>query len=158
QVAQTKLDLARTNLNRSQELRRSGNVTDALFQTTQQAFFEGQATLDAANAALAAARLDLDYSTIKAPISGRIGRKLVTEGNLVVANSTSPLCTIVAIDPVYFYFDVDEATYLAYERENGRLGEQAGDALRRAEVALPDETGFPHPARLDYVDPQVDAG
>jgi RND family efflux transporter MFP subunit len=158
-VAQTKLDLARTNLNRSQELRRTGNVTDAIFQANQQAFLESQATIDAAAAALASARLDLEFSAIKAPISGRISRKLVTEGNLVVANSTTPLTTIVATDPLYFYFDIDETSYLAYQRENGGadgLRSLPGD-MRAAFIALPDETSFTHPGLLDYVDPEIDA-
>ena len=94
-------------------------MTDATFQSNQQAFLEGQATIDASTAALASARLDLEFSVIKAPITGRIGRKLVTEGNLVVANSTTPLTTLVATDPLYFYFDIDETSYLAYQRENG---------------------------------------
>jgi RND family efflux transporter MFP subunit len=158
-VAQTKLDLARTNLNRSQELRRTGNVTDATFQANQQAFFEGQATIDAAAAALASARLDLEFSIIKAPISGRISRKLVTEGNLVVANSTTPLTTIVATDPLYFYFDVDETSYLAYQRENGGADalRSLPEDMRAAAIALPDETSFKHPGLLDYVDPELDA-
>lgn len=158
-VAGTKLDLTRTNLNRSQELRRTGNVTDALFQATQQAFLEAQANIEASNAALATAKLDLEFSRIKAPITGKIGRKLVTEGNLVVANSSEPLTTIVATDPLYFYFEVDETSYLAYQRENGGVeGLKAlPEDIRRVSIALPDEKTFDHPAILDYVDPQLDA-
>jgi RND family efflux transporter MFP subunit len=153
-VAQTKLDLSRTNLARSEELRRTGNVTDATFQANQQAFLEAQANIQAATAAITTAKLDLEFSKIQAPITGKIGRKLVNEGNLVVANSTTPLTTIVAVDPVYFYFDIDEASYLSYRRENGNVLDDI--ELRKANIALQDETGFSHPGVLDYVDPQID--
>lgn len=153
QVSQTRLDLARTNLSRSQELRTSGNVTDVTLQTNQQAFLEAQATIQASRAALTSAELDLEYAQIKAPIAGRVGRKLVTEGNLVVANSTSALTSIVSFDPVYFYFDVDEASYLEYQRANTGAPAETRTAL----VALSDEPSFKRKATLDYIDPQIDA-
>ncbi|MDQ0467512.1 efflux RND transporter periplasmic adaptor subunit [Labrys wisconsinensis] len=153
-VAQTRLDLARTNLARSEELKRTGNVTDATLQSNQQAFLEGQASIEAANAALASARLDLEFSQIRAPITGKIGRKLVSPGNLVIANSTSPLTTIVAVDPIRFYFDIDEASYLAYMRANQNRAN--GEEASFARLALPDEKTFSHTGKLDYIDPQVD--
>jgi RND family efflux transporter MFP subunit len=151
EVAKTKLDLAKTNLDRAEELKKSGNVTDAAYQAQQQAFLESQALVNAANANLANARLDLEFSTIKAPITGKIGRKLVSPGNIVVANATSPLASIVAVDPILFYFDVDEANYLAYQRAEGDKG------AREAAIALSDERDFPHKGTLDFVAPQVDA-
>jgi RND family efflux transporter MFP subunit len=155
QVSKTRVDLAKTNLQRAEELRRTGNVTDATYQAQQQAFLEGQALVNAAEAALASAKLDLEFATITAPISGKIGRKLISPGNIVVANATTPLTTIVSLDPLYFYFDVDEASYLAYRRQNdkpdGTLSEPP-----RAVIALQDEESFKHPAKLDYIDPTVD--
>ena len=71
--------------------------------------------MQAAKAAVAAARLDLSYARVTAPIAGRVDRVLVTEGNLVsggVAGAATLLTTIVSIDPLHVYFDIDEATYL----------------------------------------------
>jgi len=152
--AETRLDLARTNLSRSEELRRSGNVTDATYQANQQTFLEAQANIDSAKATLATAQLDLEFATIKAPISGKIGRKLISPGNIVVANATSPLTTIVSVDPLLFYFDIDETSYLAYRRQNP--GQESDDAPP-VRIALPDEQSFQHPGKLDFLDPQVDA-
>ena len=155
-INQTKLDLAGTNLKRSEELKRTGNVTDAVYQSNQQAFFEAQASIDAANAALASAKLDLEFSTIKAPIAGRIGRKLVSPGNLVVANGTNPLTTIIAVDPIFFYFDLDEASYLAFRRANAAAATSPDAAQKVARIALSDEKKFSRDGALDYVDTQVD--
>jgi RND family efflux transporter MFP subunit len=155
-VAETKLDLARTNLQRAEELRKTGNVTEALYQTQQQTFLESQALVNAASAALAQARLDLEYSRIKAPTTGRISRNLVSPGNLVVANSADPLATIVSLDPLRFYFDMDEASYLAYRRHFA-LPDDAEVDPPQAKVALTDEKTFTRPSKLDYLDPQVDS-
>ena len=68
-----------------------------------------------AQAAARTARLNLGFTEIHAPMAGRIGRKLISEGNLVTADQTL-LTTIVSLDPIYFYFDVDERSFLAYQR------------------------------------------
>lgn len=153
QGAQTRLDLTRANLTRAEELRRTGNITDAAFQSNQQAFLEAQANLSSAQAALQSATLNLEFSQIKAPISGRVGLKLVTSGNLVIANATTPLTTLVAVEPAYFYFDVDEATFLASKRANAASQGERMDA----QIALPDEKTFAHKGVLDFIAPQVDA-
>jgi RND family efflux transporter MFP subunit len=149
---ETKVELGRTTYQRAEELRKTGNTTDAAYQAAQQAFLEAEANVEQAKAALAAAQLDLEFSTIKAPISGKIGRKIVSPGNIVVANAATPLTTIVAIDPLLFYFDIDESSYLAYRRQNP--GPSSGEP--NAMIALPDETRFNRPATFDYLDPQVD--
>lgn len=155
-IAQTKLDLASTNFKRSEELKRSGNVTDAVYQSNQQAFFEAQASIDAANAAVASSKLDLEFSTIKAPIAGRIGRKLVSPGNLIVANGTNPLTTIVSVDPIFFYFDLDEASYLAFRRANPSAATDSKAPTKVSRIALSDEKTFSREGTLDYLDTQVD--
>ncbi len=132
---QTRLDLAQANFDRSRSLQRTGNITDAAFQAShQQAFLEAQASLASARAALTNAKLDLEFSTIRAPIDGRIGRKLITtEGNLVAPGTQgqgSLLTTILGVDPIYFFFDVDESTYLTYRRL-AQEGQPAGSPARR---------------------------
>lgn len=114
---------------------------------------EARAAQAAAKAALTSAQLDLEYTEVKAPIAGRIGRALVTAGNYVTGapGANTVLASIVSVDPVYFYADLDEATYLRF------------DALARAgkpievELGLSDETGFPRKGRLESLDNQVDA-
>jgi RND family efflux transporter MFP subunit len=157
-IAQTRIDLTKANLARAEELKKSGNVTDATYQSNLQAFQEAAASIDSANAALATARLDLNFATITAPISGKISRQVVSRGNLVVANGTAPLTTIVSVDPIYFYFEFDEASYLAYRRASKGKDDSAGaDASVKVDIALSDEKTFSHQGTLDYLDPQVDA-
>src|SRR3546814_7137265 len=90
---------------------------------------------------------------IRAPSSGRISRKLVTEGNLVNENSTL-LTTIVQLDPIYFYFDIDERSYLSYQRlamKSGGSSSLDGKSLDIA-VQLTDEDDFLHKGKLDFTD------
>jgi multidrug efflux system membrane fusion protein len=105
-----------------------------------------EAALASVDAALEAAELNLSFTEVTAPISGRVSRALVTPGNLV--DPSSVLTTLVADDSVYAYFDVDEHTYLAHVRQGA--GETA------VYVGLINEEGYPHPARLDFVDNRVD--
>ena len=106
----------------------------------------------AAEAAVEAARLELQYTQVRAPISGRVGRALVTRGNLAQADSTL-LATLVSVDPVHVYFETDEQAYLHYKQleRDGRGGAQS-----IVRIGLADEGGHPHEGRLDFVDNQVD--
>lgn len=107
------------------------------------------ASVQAAEAALNAAQLELDYALIESPIDGRIGASALREGNLVEAGAL--LTTVVALDPLFAYFDADERAYLKY-------GAAANDPGRRrtVRVAVGDEDDFPHEGRLDFVDNQID--
>lgn len=102
------------------------------------------ARLQAAEAAVTAAELDVDYAYVRAPIGGRIGRIQVTLGNLVGPQLPTPLATIVSIDPLHVYVDVDE-------------GHAVTLTNARAEVGFPGEEGRPHEAKVDFVDNRVDA-
>ncbi|HEU4538303.1 MAG TPA: efflux RND transporter periplasmic adaptor subunit, partial [Polyangiaceae bacterium] len=101
----------------------------------------------AAAAAVSAAELDLDYALVRSPIDGRIGRVLVTPGNLVGPGTASPLATVVSVDPLYVYVDVDEAR---------ALGLRAGGGAAAARIGFPGEAGYPHEARVDFLDNRVD--
>jgi len=103
--------------------------------------------IGAAAAALEAARLNLEFTQVRSPIDGRASRMLITPGNLVT--TTSVLTTVVSDNPVYTYFDVDEATYL-------RFAHGATKAESPVYMGLVDEQGYPHEGRLDFVDNQVD--
>ena len=133
EVARTRLDLARVRTHRGQELRQGGNIAASTLQERQQAFLEAQANVQAAQAALNVAELNLSFTRIEAPISGRIGRKLVTEGNLIAAGANSQaLTTIAAVDPIYFYFSVDEQSFPQIQADGGvEPGPKSGRADSR---------------------------
>jgi multidrug efflux system membrane fusion protein len=107
-----------------------------------------QAKLAAAEAALTAAKLNLSFTRVTAPIAGRVSRAVVTAGNLV--DSSTLLTTVVSDTPVYAYFDIDEQTYLASVRDRGAA---EGSTVQ---IGFANEEGFPHTARLDFVDNRVD--
>ncbi|MFZ5467363.1 MAG: efflux RND transporter periplasmic adaptor subunit [Pseudomonadota bacterium] len=110
-----------------------------------------EANVRAARAALEAARLDLDFTRVRAPIAGRINRTLVTAGNLVSGpggNGATLLTTLVPTDPLHVYFELDERTMLDFG-DAAPLGATVG-------VALEGEEDFPHKARIDYLDHSFD--
>jgi multidrug efflux system membrane fusion protein len=154
--SRARLDYARQELDRVERLTRSGNAPERQLDERRQQFLTAQADVNGAQGALAQARLDLGFTEIRAPIAGRISRKLVTEGNLVRANETM-LTTIVALDPIHFYFDVDERSYLAYTRMSRDGTRPSGrDTPYEVMIALTDERDPKHPGRLDFVDNRVD--
>jgi RND family efflux transporter MFP subunit len=119
---------------------------------------ETAASLQALRAAVERANLDLEFAKINAPISGRIDRALVTVGNLVAADSTV-LTTIVSLDPIYAYFDSDEATVLDYRqliREEKAIS--AEEAKLPVYVGLANEQGYPHEGVIDFVSNQLNPG
>ena len=117
--------------------------------------------LQSAAATVEMSKLNLDYTRVTAPISGRIGRKLITEGNLVNGSQgqSTLLATIVALDPIYCYFDADERSVLKYRglAREGKEESLEGGRLP-CELELADEKGFPHGGTLNFVDNRVDSG
>lgn len=146
--AEAQLELARANRNRAGRLLEQHAISQEEYDRLATAESSAQADVEAVAAALRAARLDLGFTRVTAPISGRVSRALVTEGNLV--DPSVLLTTIVSDDPVYAYFDVDEQSYLDYLASAG--AEEAPDVY----MGLINEDGFPHAGRLDFVDNQVD--
>lgn len=144
---------------RAQQLVRSRAVSQEEVDTRSADQREAQEAVQAARAAVEAARLNVEFTQVRAPISGRISRQLVTEGNLVnggAAQSTL-LTTIVSLDPIYGYFEVDERSYLKYSRlwRNGtRSGSREGKIP--VNLGLADETGFPHQGHLDFLENRID--
>jgi membrane fusion protein, multidrug efflux system len=154
--AKARLTFAEADLERAESLRRSGNISDQLVDQRRQNFLTAKADLDGLNAAVRQAQLNHEFTEVRAPISGRIGRKLVSEGNLVNAND-SLLTTIVTLDPIYFYFDIDERSLLAYARrndpENRPVAGRPGPEVR---IALTDEREPSLTGRLDFLNNRVD--
>jgi RND family efflux transporter MFP subunit len=158
EVARTRLDLAKSELNRGQELRQGGNIAASTLQERQQAFLEAQANVQAAQAALNVAELNLSFTRIEAPISGRIGRKLVTEGNLIAAGANSQaLTTIAAIDPMHFYFSVDEQSFLKYRRTVESNPNRRIEGPIPVKLAISDEGEFIRDGYINFADNRLDA-
>ena len=155
--ARSRLELARNDLERAERLRRSKAISEEEYDGRSKGMRESAAAVRAAEAAVQTARLNLSFTEVRAPIAGRIGRELITEGNLVSADQTL-LTTIVSLDPVYVYVDADERAVLRYRRQSETGRSQGVRNLRiPAELALLDETGFPHQGYIDYVEPRLDA-
>jgi len=158
--AETRLDLAKNDLQRAESLRGSKAISEEEYDSRSKAVREAEANLAAARAAQEAARLNLDYTRITAPIAGKIGRRLVTPGNLVQMQSNNGastlLATIVSLDPIYCYFDVEEGAFLKY-RANAQqaVAAEAKTAGLACEVGLVNEEGFRHSGHLDFFDNQV---
>lgn len=162
-VMQTRLDFAKLEFDRFERLARSGTAAERSLDEKRQAYQAAQAEIQGVRAAVESARLSLSFTDIRAPVSGRIGRKLVHEGNLVRENETL-LASIVAVDPVYFYFDVDERSWLSYRRmarsgaqNGGAQNSDAAAAPLKVAIALSDETAFSHPGQIDFTDIRLDA-
>jgi multidrug efflux system membrane fusion protein len=156
--ARTRVELARNSLERAEHLRKSKAISEEDYDGRSKGLREASAAVKSAAAAVQTARLNLDFTEVRAPIGGRIGRELITVGNLVKADETL-LTSIVSTDPVYVYVDADERAVLRYRRLVA-AGQRASARTSRipAELALLDETGFPHQGYLDYVEPRMDAG
>ena len=119
-----------------------------------------KARYEETKAALDSARLDLEYTQVRAPISGRVSRALLTEGNYVngVAGGASLLTTIVSVDPVYVYADVDEDSYLKFNQlvRAKELGND-NDGKIPVQMELADETNFPHTGYVESFDNHLDS-
>ncbi len=155
--SQVRLEFAQSDLDRAEQLRRTGNITDQLYDQRRQAFLTAKAELDRAQAALRQAQLDVEFTEIKSPLSGRISRKLVSEGNLVNANDTI-LTNVLSLDPIQFYFDVDERSYLAFSRQSrGGTNTSANGETNEVVLSLTDESLGQRKGYLDFVDNRLDA-
>lgn len=153
--AEVRLELARNDLQRAEVLRRTKAVSDEEYDTRSKGAREAEAAVASARAAEAAARIDLGYTEITAPVSGRIGRRLVTPGNLVQGGGMAPgtvLASLVTLDPVHCYFDVPERSVARY-RDLARTPEGLA-----CELGLAEESGFPHRGRIDFFDNTVSPG
>ena len=153
-----KLKTQELDLNRFRTLAGHGGVSKEQVDQAMGAVNETLATRGSLEAAVQRARLDLDYTRVTAPISGLIGRARVTPGNVVTASQTV-LTTIVSVDPIYAYFDVDEATVLrARQMMRDRQITDYRIANLPVSINLAGETGFQHHGHIDFAENALDAG
>ena len=154
-IAQTQLNFAGQELERARRLRQSGNAAQATLDERRQQYAEAEAEIERAKAAQTQAGLDLEFTAIRAPFRGRASRNLLSIGNLVNANETV-LTTIAAVESLHFYFDVDERTFMSYERIAGEAGRPA-ENNKTIEVDLRiDGEEKPRRGVLDFVDNRLD--
>lgn len=149
--------LAKSESARAQRLIKENAIAQRDFDSRQNALSVAQAAVKSAEAALQQANLNLDFATIKAPVTGKISRAEITEGNLMDAGASAPiLASLVSMDPIYADFDVDEQTYLA----NVRLpvGDDGNGGSIPVELALnSDITGNAYQGRIVSFDNKLDS-
>lgn len=155
--AQAQKELSDRNFGRAQTLQATKVSSKEEFDQAATARNQGDAQVSTAQAAVDAAKLNLEFTQIKSPIDGRVSREQVTVGNLV-ANDTTVLTNIVSVDPIYAYADVDERAVLAYQKltAEGKV-KSARDSQVPVSVALAGETGFPHKGDIDFIDNQINS-
>ena len=156
--AQSALELAEAEAGRAAKLVKTKAISQEEADVKVKGQSQALASLQAAQASVDAAKLEVDWTRVTAPISGRIGRKQVTEGNLITGgpSNATVLTSIVALDPIYCYFDVDERSALKY-RELVRTGKRPSALFSKipAQMGLANQTGFPHEGLIDFVDNEI---
>lgn len=158
QTATARVELANTQLSRAQSLRRNEFATqETVDQRTSDQDFS-KAAVEDAKARIRDAELDLEYSQVRAPFTGRIGARQVSIGSLVAGSrsATSPttlLATLVSLDPLYLDFDMSESDFLTFSRERARIG---GALANKVVLGLSDENNFARQGTLDFVDNALD--
>ena len=147
--AKARADLAKLELDRAERLLADKAIAQREFDEKASSLKELDANVRAAQASLQAARLNIAYTKVQSPITGRVSKAEITTGNLV--DQTAILTSVVSNNPIYATFDGDEATYL-------RVGRDAHKgAPVPVKVGLANETGFPHEGKLEFVDNRLDA-
>jgi RND family efflux transporter MFP subunit len=154
--AQAQVTLGQVDYQRAQELVRTATTSVRDLDQRRANLDTAQAQVMAAQAALRNAQLNLEWTLVRAPISGRVSDRRVDPGNLV--DGTNILTTIVKLDPIYFVFEGSEADYIRYQRLNreGQRPSSRGEP-NPVRIQLADETGWPHAGRMNFVDNEVNA-
>jgi len=159
QGAKVKLDFTQKDLERARPLLSNNTISQQVFDQRNQAVKTAEAEVLSAEASVRSAELDVEFTQIHAPITGRISRKLVSEGNYITGGSGSGtlLTTIVSTDPIYFYFDISEADFLKYKRlfEKGARP-SSRETANPIEVGLQGDIGFPYRGQMNFVDNRID--
>ena len=152
--AQSRIDFADRDVARGDQLSKNGNLSPQIADQRRRDMNVAHADMQSAQAAAGRARLDIEYAEIKAPFAGRVSRRNISIGNLVKVDD-SVLTSIVAVDPIYFYFDVDERSVLQDMRlPKGSAG--TPPKPREVQIALADEPVAKLSGKLDFVDNRLD--
>ena len=156
---EAQLNLAKADLSRSEGLLKTKAVAQQDFETTRARSDQAIAQLSADKAAQDVAELNLEWTKVTAPITGRVSRIYVTAGNLINggAGQGTLLTTIVSVGPIYCLATVPERTFFKYQAFTAKDGALLRDAKIPCFVQLENETGFPHEGTIDFIDNNVDA-
>ena len=156
--AKTRAELARNEVARAERLLAARAISQEEYDERVNRAHETGSAVEGAAAAVEVARLNLEFTQVVSPIDGRVGKAEVTPGNLVGSGERATLLTtVVSIDPVYVEFTGDEQVYLKYNAMS-KSGERASsrDEPNPVWMGLANETGFPHPGHMTFVDNQLD--
>ena len=153
--SQARLANSERDATRSKRLLTSKTISSEEADATDSQFLEAKAGVSAAQAVMESAQLDYEFTEVRAPISGRVSRALLTVGNYVsgTAGSATLLTTIVSVDPVYVNADVDENSLLKFNA----LAAERGNGKVSVELELADEDGFPHKGVIESFDNRLDS-
>ena len=156
--ARAQVELANLELARAEQLIGSATVSRATYDQRIQQKRAADAAAQTAEAALQRARLDLEFTEIKAPVAGRVSNRRVDPGSLVSGESTL-LTTIVRLDPIYFVFDMSERDFVAYERavKSGNLRSMRDTGVT-VWARLTDDNQWPYQGTMNFVDNRIEAG
>lgn len=146
--AKARAELARLEAKRAETLLAANAIARAERDTAVSMAAQAEAEIKAAQATVELARLDVEFTRIRAPIAGRTGEAEVSVGDYVAAGPQTLLTTLVSIDPVHVYFTGDEQRYLRFAAHATTLS---------VSVGLADESGYPHAGKVDFIDNRVDA-
>jgi RND family efflux transporter MFP subunit len=157
--AQSRLDIADRDFARAKNLVNTRAISQEDFDRRSKTAEGALASLETAKARAERARLDVEWTEVRAPMAGRISRHLVSVGNLVTGGEkdSTLLTNIVSVGAIYAYFDIDEQAYLRYLRADGGTG--GGKVFQTAcavDMSVLGETDFSHHGELNYVDNQID--
>ena len=158
------LEKAQADLARSNRLRPSGAISEDEYEQHVSQLAIAKASIQTADAVVRDAELNLEFTKVVSPIDGRVSRARITEGNLVQPGTAESmvLTTVVTVDPIYAYFNIDEPALLKYVDRKWQSGEAAHPSRIKdqnipVEIALAKEDGFPHKGILDFIDNKVDS-
>jgi RND family efflux transporter MFP subunit len=157
EVAKSTQTYAEAQFNRAESLATNGSQSVSTLDDRRREWITAQANVRGAQATADRAALDMEYTRITAPLSGRIDRRLISVGNLVQADQ-SILTTIVSLDPIDFYFDVDERRLLNFAdtaRKQGKDLQQGGGGVN-VSVTISDPTAKPFTGKLDFAENRID--
>jgi membrane fusion protein, multidrug efflux system len=158
--ARAKVELAKRELDRGLNLVQTSAVSEQVVDQRRQALQAAHAAEVQAEGALKAAKLNIEFTHVAAPITGRVSRHLVSPGNLVQGSDTGTstlLTSIVTLDPIYVYFDMDEATFIKYSKlwfEGRRPSSR--DTANPVQVTLAGETKPSHDGTINFLDNRLD--
>ena len=157
--ARSRAELAAIEAKNASQLRSNQAISSEEYERRIKTAAEAEGSVRAAEATLKTVQLDLEFTQIRAPISGRISDARVTKGNLVTGGTKDAtlLTTVISLDPIYCYIEVDERSALKYrEMHKQGIRESALFAKIPAHMGLANQTGFPHLGAIDFVDNQLD--